>query len=103
MKDNPDARHGAGVWVVPRRSACLAHRGELIEKAEARQPDLVVRESPESSGVPLAEHLGIRLVALDIAPLAITRDTDIPPWLNPSRGVLGPPTMDDLSSVSDSR
>ncbi|WP_189082002.1 alpha/beta fold hydrolase [Mangrovihabitans endophyticus] len=83
----------------------LAERAaaELIEKAADWPPDLVVRESLEFAGVLLAEHLGVPLVTLDIAPLAITRDPDILPWLNRSRAALGLPVTDDLSSVTNGR
>jgi N-glycosyltransferase len=64
------------------------------------RPDLVVRESTEFGGYLVAEKLGVPCVALDGAPLQVTRDPGLLPWLNESRAAVGLPPVDDTSSLT---
>jgi N-glycosyltransferase len=64
------------------------------------RPDLVVRECTEFGGYLVAEKLGVPCVTLDGAPLQVTRDPGILPWLNQSRAAVGLPPVDDTSSLT---
>ena len=64
------------------------------------RPDLVVRECTEFGGYLVADKLGVPCVTLDSAPLAVTRDPGMLPWLNESRAAVGLPPVDDTSSLT---
>jgi UDP:flavonoid glycosyltransferase YjiC (YdhE family) len=102
LADQPDASHGSklGQFVA----GVLAERAaeELLDATATWQPDLVVREALEFAGVLVAEGRGIPVVTLDNAPLEVTRDAGILPWLNRSRSALGLPPTGSLSSLIDS-
>jgi N-glycosyltransferase len=64
------------------------------------RPDLVIRECTEFGGYLVAEKLGVPCVTLDGAPLQVTRDPGMLPWLNESRAAVGLPPVDDTSSLA---
>jgi N-glycosyltransferase len=73
---------------------------DMLAASSDLRPDLVVRECTEFGGYLLAEKLGIPCVTLDGAPLQVTRDPAILPFLNASRTAIGLPPVDDVSSLT---
>ncbi|WP_433281851.1 glycosyltransferase [Pseudonocardia xinjiangensis] len=73
---------------------------DMLALSSDFRPDIVVRESTEFGGYLTAESLGVPCVTLDAAPLQVTRDPGMLPWLNESRVAIGLPPVNDTSTLT---